>query len=434
MILPLKIAFKYLFSRKTHNVINLISIVSAIAIGIGCMALIIILSVFNGFNHLVTNMYHNGAPDFVIESKSGKVLSLNDESIISLNNFLIDDSGSDATNDAMFVGVVEEFAYMQFNGTQCIGKLEGRSDQEEGAIVNLELANMLNIINPNIDSLNLFVPTRTSDISIAMPMQSINVERVEIIDIDYNEENKSEGGAIIPLYMAQQLLEYEEFEVNRIEIFLNGKKKREIFSEIVNEMIRGKDDEKISEKIDRNNDRKEEKEGEKNIKRIEKRIKKIVSEEFSVKNFQEQNSTIFKMMRGEKVAVYLILFFIIIIIAVNISSTIAMMIIDKRSDIKTYKSMGAKSSLLTKAFTLQGSLICIIGALVGLTIGLILCLLQQKFGIISLPGSFVTTTYPVNIKLSDIIIILSGVICISLLMSYIPTQIKKLFGEDSINS
>ena len=402
MNLPLKIAKRYLFSRKNHSVINILSGVSAAAIGVGCAALIIILSVFNGFNSLVTKMYSSGAPDLVVEPTLGKVLSLSDSSIVNLMVF---------NEEFSYVPVAQERAYLQYASNQLIGTIVGKrleltaSDYENPsvsdlttpenygnpyAIVGEVAAQRLGIQEPlYMDSITIYMPTRTGDISLAMPVESVWSETLPITKISHQTDVQTarmgeEEQVIIPLEIAQELLEYTEEEVNRIELFAKNPP----------------------------------------LKKSRKReLERLLGNKFTLKDFNEQNATVFKMIRSEKLAVYIILFFIILIVAVNIVSTVAIMIINKKEDIETFKTMGSGGSLLRRTFTLHGGLICMIGALVGLVIGLIICYLQQHFGLVALPGNFMTNFYPVAVKLSDVLIIIFGTFAICFLLSYIPSRI-----------
>ena len=415
MKLPLKIAKRYLFSSKNHSVINILSVVSAVAIGVGCAALIIILSVFNGFNSLVTKIYSSGAPDFVVEPTMGKVLSLNDSSVVNLMSF---------KEEFSFVPVAEEKAYLQYGGNQMIGTIVGKRlesnivvsetvfvsnltphdnttdtltpfSTDSGspyAIVGEVAAQHLGIQEPlYLDSITIYMPTRTGDISLIMPMESVWSETLPILKIYHEGESQSPRigeteQVFIPLEVAQDLLEYSEEEVNRLELFAK------------NHHI---------------------------TKKMKRELEKVLGSQYAIKDFNGQNATVFKMIRSEKLAVYLILFFVIIIIGVNILSTVAIMIINKRDDIQTFRTMGSGGSLLRRAFTLHGALICMTGALAGLVMGLIVCYLQQQFELVALPGNFMTEAYPISVKLSDVLIILFGIFTICFCLSYIPSRIVR---------
>lgn len=422
MNLPLKIARKYLFSRKNHSVINILSAVSAAAIGVGCAALIIILSVFNGFNSLVTKMYSEGAPDFIIEPSDGKIISLGDTSITHFEDYF---SQLQRDEGALLVALVEDNAYLQYGEYQQIGTIVGepwernfvmdsdstvfsKSDSHNAAVLDMDIAQLLNVPqNLDNDSITIYVPTRTEDISLLAPMESVNSKKLRISEIRTIENNpgaerKFDKKVHVNIDVAQELLEYSEDEVNRLELYLSAVQDR-------------RDNGSSNEWGARI----------RQGRKLKKSFQKILGDRYVVKDFYEQNATVYKMMRSEKLAVYLILFFVIIIIGVNIISSVAIMIIEKQDDIQTLKTMGAEGSLLRRAFTLHGALICMVGAVAGLVIGLIICWLQQRFGLVSLPGNFVTNVYPVSVRLGDVLIILAGILAICFSLSYIPSRFVK---------
>ena len=448
MGLSLKIARKYLFSKKNHSVINILSAVSAAAIGVGCAALIIILSVFNGFNTLVTKMYSEGAPDFVVEPASGKVISLSDSSIANLiticdtatfrtdeidklcpdsleNPFVFSIDGVDFFEyDILFpsstpgirpVLLIEDNAYIQINGTQRVGKVIGKGD-DDYALVSESF-----IPQPNeSDSITIYVPTRTGDISLLAPTESIWQESLPVRVSELKGQSlKNEECVYIPLKVAQNLFEYSEDEVNRIELPFSTEicDGYYIPKSLVND--NSNFTAYIGGKVYKSKGKAQ------LFKKLKSLFKEMLGDKYVVKDFYEQNATIYKMIRSEKLAVYLILFFVIIIIGVNIISSVAIMILEKQGDIQTLRTMGADGSLLRRAFTLHGALICMVGAVAGLVTGLIICWLQQRYGFISLPGNFITNAYPVTVKLSDVLIILAGILAICFSLSYIPSRFIK---------
>ena len=145
----------------------------------------------------------------------------------------------------------------------------------------------------------------------------------------------------------------------------------------------------------------------------------------NVKNKEEQNATLYRMMKAEKFAVYLILFFVIAIISVNIFSSLSMLITDKREDIETFMSLGAPQDLVQKIFHLHGALISVLGCTIGIAVGTVLALVQQYTGIISLPGNYLLSAYPVDIQVMDIIITFVGVSGTGFLISRLP--LRKVF-------
>ena len=410
--LPIFIANRYLISKKSHNVINIISIISSTAIGLGCMALIVVFSVFNGFGKILEGMYDSYLPDFIIESKKGKIVNLNSTTLIEVEKFCKD--------QGFFSPIIEENVYAQYSNLQCITTLVGVPDNYEQieritsliidgdfklhygvdnllnrAIVSEGLASQLHIKAQLSEPLSLYFPSRTEDISITMPMESILNDEILVSGVADFKSQENNNKVIAPLKFVRELMEYDDEQASRVEIYLN----------------------EFSTKNKYNS--------------IEAKLKEILNntangtQSYILKNKHQQNQTLYRMMKSEKLAVSLILFFIILIVAVNILASLSLLIIDKKEDIQTFKSMGAPLSLIKRSFILHGWFICMAGAIFGIVIGLIICILQQTFGFISLPGNFVVDSYPVYIKFTDIILILFGVGVIGFIMSFIPSRVIK---------
>ena len=414
MHLPFFIARRYLFSKKKHNVINIISVVSACAIGIGCLALIIILSVYNGFDSLITSMYENYIPDFVIEPAKGKTLDTDDAALQKVEN---------VKGIFAYCPVVEENVFLQYSNVQSIATIKGVPDnysrikkitshKEDGvfqtkfgelnkAVIGTGLAQRLRLQPSFTDPISLFFPTRTGNISMLMPMESIETLDIHPSGIIHLEQNFDKNSLFIPLDAARELIEYGPNEANKIEIYLSSAASA---------------GQKKFIKTDK-------------YKTVENSIKQLIGanakgagQKFIVKDRWQQNVLLYKMMRSEKFAVYLILFFVIVVVSVNIFASLSMLIIDKQEDIGIYKAMGAKNKTLRWTFTLHGWLICMSGAIIGLILGLVLCAIQQRFGFVPMPGNFTVSSYPVDIQIADIFIILGGTALVGFLMSYIPAR------------
>jgi lipoprotein-releasing system permease protein len=414
MHLPYFIARRYLFSKKKHNVINIISVVSACAIGIGCLALIVILSVYNGFDSTISSMYENYIPDFVVEPARGKVLNTEDAPLQKIKNI----NGIFA-----FCPVVEENVFLQYGNVQSIAKIKGVPDnycllkkitnhitdgvfrtkfgQLNKAVVGAGLAQRLRLQPSFTDALELFFPTRTGNISMLMPMESVETLNIHPSGIIQLEQEFDKNSMFIPLEAAQELIEYQPNEANKIEIYLSPDA-----SPAIKEGVKTEKYKTVGTQI----------------KKLAAQAGTADKEKYIVKNRWQQNALLYKMMRSEKFAVYLILFFVIVVVSVNIFASLSMLIIDKQDDIKTYRAMGAKNKMLRRTFTLHGWLICMAGAVIGVSIGLVLCIIQQKFGVVPMPGNFTISSYPVDIQLSDVVVIMAITAIIGYIMSAIPAH------------
>ena len=160
----------------------------------------------------------------------------------------------------------------------------------------------------------------------------------------------------------------------------------------------------------------------KEIKRITREISQRLGPDFKVKDRFQQNESLYKMMKYEKAAIYMILIFIVIIIAFNIFGSLSMLIIEKRDDIRTLRSLGATDSLIRKIFVLEGWMISLAGLAAGLIVGIGFALLQQEFGFIKMPGHFVVQAYPIILSLSDILLTIAGVTVVGYLIALLPSQ------------
>lgn len=400
MKLSFSIALKYLFSKKSHNVINIISIISAVGIGIGSLALIIILSVYNGFDNLIKQMYESYEADYLISPKKGKTFLLDSLQITNIKNI----NGIYA-----ICPIVEENIFIKYGNNQSIATIKGidsayqkasniSKNLVEGefithlgeiphAIVGQKLAQDLNLRTRFLTKIELFSPNKNQDISLINPMANltnINLYPSGIIRLDDSFDKKH---IFADLFLTRELLSYAPNETSYLEVFVDKTA---------------------------------------NKNKIESSLKSIFGDRFSIKDRYKQNETIYKMMKGEKFSVFFILFFVIIIISINIYSSLTMLILEKKEDIQTFLCLGANISLLKRIFLTLGCILSIIGGVTGLIIGLIFCFIQQTTGIIQIPGSYIINSYPVKILFTDILITIGGIFIIGYLISLAATlRLKK---------
>lgn len=408
MNLPFFIAGRYLFAKKSHNVINIISLISAVGIGIGSMALIIILSVYNGFDTLIKSFYEEYQPDFVISPVMGKRVDCADNKIVQIGSI----NGVDAV-----LPVVKESVFVEYGGREALATIYGVGGEygdvsgiagslAEGefklmrgdiphAAVGSGLAAELRLRSRFLTPLELYFPNPEVRFSAINPMASLNNETLYPSGvIDINQEI-NESGLYIPLATARELLSYSESEASYLEIYLDSMRRGEVSPD------------------------------------VERQILDLTGEEYEVKNRYQQNETLYKMMKAEKFAVYMILFFVIFIISVNIFGSLSMLIIDKRSDMLTYMSMGADEEFVRRIFMLQGWMISLMGAVAGILLGVVLSYLQMEFGIIKMQGNYIVDSYPVDIQFADILITFAGVALIGYLIAKIPAKFFKFPCNDS---
>ena len=390
------IAKRYLFAKKSHNVINIISAISAIGMAIGTAALIIIMSVYNGFDSLVRSMMSNVEPDLLITPATGKVFVPEGD---------VYDWIYDQPSVKNMCCVLQEQVFISYDGQQGIAVCKGvdwiyeeesplhehissgefklhRGDvplASVGAGLPYEMG-----INPRfVAPIEIYFPSRTRRLSMANPLASIESIKVWPSSTFAVSSDIDADLMIVPIEKMRELLEYEK-EVSAIEIRLD------------------------------------EGYGKEELKRLQEEIGGRLGPEFKVKDRFQQNETLYKMMKYEKAAIYMILIFVIIIIAFNIFGSLSMLIIEKRSDIETLRSLGAEDSLIKRIFVLEGWMISLTGLAAGLVIGIGIVLLQQQFGIIKMPGQFLVQAYPVILSFPDILLTTAGVAIIGYLIALLP--------------
>lgn len=398
MHLPLFIARRYLFAKKSHNVINIISAISAVGMAIGTAALIIILSIYNGFDELVKSTLSNVEPDILITPSKGKV-------------FIPEGEAFDRIKANPMIGeydlILQENVFVDYDGHQGIAKAKGVDSAFEAEsplaehitngefslhkgqlpqmVVGAGLAYKMGMNPAFLASAELYFPIRDRNFSLANPAASIETVRMRPSGIFSVNQQIDDDLMIVPIEEMRKLLGYEE-EVSGVEIRLaEGSTAKDIRSAI-------------------------------------KHIQKELGPGFKVLDRFRQNTSLYKMMRYEKAAIFLILIFVIIIIALNIFGSITMLIIEKKDDIETYRSLGATDKMLRRTFTLEGWLISLLGLAAGLVIGIGFSLAQQHFGFIKMPGSFLVNAYPVILQWQDVLATIAGVALIGYIIALLPVR------------
>jgi len=378
------IARRYLFAKKSIGVINVISLISATGIAIGCAALIIILSVYNGFDSIILQLNNSYTADLSVSPVEGKVFDVSSPTFESLRN----DSRIKA-----FCEIVEENVFLQYDNQHLVATakgvdslyevttalsnylVEGKFNLAFGEIRQVVmgriLAMKLGLSTSFLSPLKVFFPSRTQDVDILNPLATLHEVSLfpgGIVSLDQNFDGKY---LFMPLQALRELLEYSENQVTSVELYLSP----EVLTS------RGFA-----------------------TKEFQKYVEESLGDDFVVKNKQQQNEMLYRLLLYEKIAIYLILVFVMIIISFNIFCSLSMLIIEKREDIEVLRAMGASDKVISRIFVREGWLICLIGIGVGIGVGLIVCLLQQWFGFVKMPGHFIIDAYPIVIKPLDILI------------------------------
>lgn len=396
MNLPLFIAKRYLVSKKKQNVINIISGISVAGIIVGTMALVIVLSVFNGFNSLIETFFSNFDPDIKITSRQGKMFTTDDERFEQLKQL---------PDVIHYAEIIEEVALLKYNQQQYVAVVKGVPDNfsrytnidtlivdgdflldDNGisyAVVGQGVAYNLGIGLTFVDPIRLFVPQKGRPTAVN-PARALNYDYIYPSGVFSVLEEIDSKYIIVPFNFAAGLFESNN-HISAIELGLNP---------------------------------------DANAKKVQNEIESILGESFHVKNKYQQHDLIYKTMESEKWAAYLILVFILVVASFNMLGSLSMLIIDKKEDLFTLRSMGANSKLIRRIFLFEGWMISFFGAIIGAILGILICWAQIEFELIGLPGagSFIISAYPVKIIFSDILVILGIVFFIGFIASWYPVR------------
>lgn len=399
MSLSFKIAFRYLFSKKSHNAINLISMVSVCGISIATLAMVCAMSVFNGFSDLVSQMFSSFDPQLKITAKQGKVFDYHDSRIQSVIQMPEIEVSSECLEYQVLVkyrdkqvpanvkGVPDNFGSLtQIDSILIDGSFILRDEVNSYATLGIGLAHSLGINAGFIYPLEIYAPKREGKVNMANPSTAFNMEYAYIGSVFMmNQPVYDNQCLLVPLSLARNLFDYPT-EVSSVELKL-------------------KEDASLSG--------------------TQKEIQKILGEDFRVQNQHEQQDAAFKMMNIEKWMTFLILCFIMTIAIFNVVGSLSMLIIEKEKDRTTLRNLGADNSLISRIFLTEGWLISMLGGISGILIGLFLCLLQQHFGLLRLgnqAGIFVVDAYPVRVEVGDILFIFITVSIIGFLAVLYPVN------------
>lgn len=403
MNFPFYIARRYLFSKKSHNAINVISGVSVCGVALATLALVCTLSVFNGFREVVTTMFTAFDPELKIVAVNGKVFDSQDERILSIKQM---------PEVEVFSESLEDNAMVQYKGRQAMVVIKGVEDNfnqltaidsilygrgerilhdevVDYAIPGIELVSMLGTGIRFLDPLEVYAPKRGKKINTANPATSFNADYLHSSGLVFavNQQKYDASYILTSLAFARNLFQYDT-EVSSVEL-------------------------KIVADVD--------------VDAVKANINKVLGEEFRVLDRYEQQADTFRIMEVEKLISYLFLTFILLVACFNVIGSLSMLIIDKRADVVTLRNMGANNETITRIFLFEGCLISFLGALVGVLLGVALCLVQQEFGLISLgsgdsAGAFVIDAYPVHVQLTDVLLVLLTVLAISFIAVQYPVR------------
>lgn len=403
------IARRYLFSKKSHNAINVISAISVCGVALATLALVCTLSVFNGFQDLVSTFFTAFDPELKVVPASGKVFDGQDSRVAELRGM---------PEIALVSESVEDNALVQYQGRQAMAVVKGVEDNfseltpidtilfgqgelllhdevVDYAIPGVQLLASLGTGIRFLDPLEIYAPKRGAKVNMANPAASFNTGNLFSSGLVFavNQEKYDGSYIITSLQFARRLFQYTT-EVSALNLKLRP----------------GSDVDAVKEKI-------------------EKRL----GDGFRVLDRYEQQADTFRIMEIEKLISYLFLTFILMIACFNVIGSLSMLIIDKRDDVSTLRNLGADERQILRIFLFEGRMITFIGAVAGIVLGVALCVLQQEFGLISLgaSGSFIVDAYPVSVHFWDVVLVFVTVIVVGFLSVWYPVRylFKKCFNR-----
>lgn len=403
MNLSFYIAKRYLFSKKSHNAINIISMISVCGIAIATMAMVCTLSIFNGFTKLVSDSFSIMDPDLQIIPAKGKVFDASSAIFQKIKNLPEVAVASETVEDNALVkygerqdpvlikGVSDQFKEMvDTKRLVTSGEFSLREGDVDFCVAGIGVAINLGLRTDNITPIEIYSPKRDVKIQLANPANAFTTAYTYPAGVfALNQAKYDDQIILVSLDLARELFRYNN-EVTSFDI-------------------------KLKENVSAND--------------AESKIQKQLGVNFIVKNRFEQQADSFRMVNIEKWVTFLILSFILIIAVFNVVSSLSMLILDKSADIDILRNMGAENNLITRIFKIEGWLISMSGAIAGIVIGLVLCLIQQHFGILKLgqtPGAFIVDSYPVEVIFTDILFVFITVSIIGgLIVLYPVNNLKK---------
>ena len=401
MNLPFYIARRYLFSKKKHNAINIISGISVCGVALATLALVCTLSVFNGFQDMVAGFFTAFDPELKITIREGKVFEPQGAAFQEVRSL---------PEIGVWTETLEENAMVQYKDRQAMAIIKGVEDNFEeltsidsllyGAgefilhdsivdygVLGVELISELGTGLQFVDPLQVYAPQRNVRVNMANPSASFNRDYLFSPGVVFvvNQQKYDARYILTSLSFARNLFNYDT-EVSAVELKLKP----------------GAD-----------------------VTAVQRKITRILGDEFVVLDRYEQQADVFRIMEIEKFISYLFLTFILAIACFNVIGSLSMLILDKREDVETLRNLGADDRLIARIFLFEGRLISLFGALSGIVLGLLLCYIQQRFGIISLGGgngSFIVDAYPVSVHVTDVVLIFITVITVGFLSVWYPVH------------
>ena len=397
------IAWRYIFSKKSHNAINIVSGVSAAAVGVVTAAMVCVLSVMNGFGTLIETMFSQFDPDIRVVATSGKAFSIADERVAEAMGLPIVDIASQVVEEtalirykdhqtpAHIVGVDYDFERLtQIDSIIADGYYSVYDGAFERSVLGRGLAGQIGINAHFVGGLRIYAPKRTGRVNLLRPDESFNEATTFIAGVfAVNQTKYDDSYMLISLPLARELFEYDSMTVTALNIGLA---------------------EGVS------------------VKRAKRELRDVLGSDFAVLDRYEQQEDFFRILKVEKLLTILLLAFIMLIACFNIISSLSMLMIDKAEDSRVLRNLGADEKMIRRIFLYEGWMTSSLGAVIGLVLGLAACLIQEHFGLIKLGSGteYIISAYPVHVAFWDIVIIGVTVLALGYFAAYIPVRKLKV--------
>lgn len=401
MNLALYIARRYLFSKKSHNAINVISAIAVCGVALATLALVCTLSVFNGFHDLISSFFTHFDPQLKVEAVRGKTFVQDSAMMASIQQIEGVEVVSMTLEDNAMAKYQEQQAMVTIKGVDdnfqaltgveeiLYGNPELKLYDEvaDYGIPGIQLMYILGMGMQPFDPIEVYAPRTGTRVNMTNPMA--NFRRLPLYSpgtvLNINDARYASTYIVASLDYAQRLFDCPG-EISAIELRLTPGA---------------------------------------STGRVKRAVQQLVGDGFTVHDRYEQQEATFKVVKIEKFVSYLFLCFILMVACFNIISSVSMLILDKRDNVYTLRSMGATQNMAERIFIYEGNLIAFFGAITGLVLGVVLCLLQQEFGIIGLggDGQFVVDAYPVRVKLLDILLVFVSVILVNAVSVWLPIKL-----------
>ncbi len=401
MNFPFFVARRYLFSKKKTHVINVISLISVIGVAVATMALVVVMSVFNGFQDLVANLFTNFDPQLKVMPVMGKTAAADDPVLTKIRQMPQVDIATESLQDMALAvyqgkqamvhikGVDNNFAELTHINEILYG--DGRFQLQTANLdygtPGIRLAQSLGTGAGWQGYLRIYAPRREGQLDMSNPQDGFVVDSLISSGVVFavNQGKYDKGYILTSIGFARRLFD-QQGRISALELRL---KPNADFSATKRE------------------------------------IQQIAGTRFTVKDRYEQQADTFKIMQIEKLMAYIFLTFILVVACFNIVGSLSMLIIDKRNDVTTLRNLGATDHQITRIFLFEGRLISVFGAILGISLGLLLCLLQQQFGLVRMgdaDGSYIVNAYPVSVHYLDVLIIFFTVVAAGWLSVWYPVR------------